>query len=181
MYLASTDEQMDMAMSPSERLSKRQLLIWATLVPLAICLVYSLFYLASSLGYSLFIFSNRSVIGQTTILSPSLDVGVWGVAIFAVLARLGYHLELNVVKGYFQSIAGISLIVAICGMAIGVVAVIVGFIGTLALVLISLVLLSMCILFSFDFFEVKRQYFVLRLLVSAVVVFLLVELAGFLL
>lgn len=171
---------MAIAMSTSERISKKKLLIWAALVPLAICLVYSLFYLASSLGFSLFISSKRSIIGQTGILSASLDVAVWGIAVFAILARLGYDLELNVVKGYYRSYAGIGLLVAICGMAIGVVATILGFIGTIALVPISIVLLIMCILLSPDFFGVDRLPFFLKLLIVVLVVGVLVELAGFL-
>ena len=167
-------------MSTSRRLSREQLLIWAALIPLAICIVYSLFYFASSLGYSLFIFSSRSVIGQTTILSSTLDVAVWGAAILVVLARLGYDLELNVVKGYYRSYLGIGLLVTICSMAVGVVAAILGFISILALVLISMVLVSLCVVLSFDFFEVNRLPFFLRLLVCVVVVGLLVELAGFL-
>ena len=171
---------MAMATSMSKRSSKMLLPVWITLVPLAISLVYSVFHLASSLGISLFIFSNRSLAAQTAILSPILDVAVWGVALFIILARLGYDLELNVVKGYFLPLAGTALIVAVGGMAVGVVAVIVGLLSILALVLISLVLLSLCVLFSFDFFGVTRLYFCLRLLVVAIVVFVLVELAGFL-
>ena len=162
------------------RLSKVRLLIWVSVVPLAMCLVYSLFYLISSLGYSLFIFSNRSIVGLTSILSPSLDFAVWGVAIFLILARLGYDLELNVVKGHFRPVLGTGLIVAVCGMAIGVVAVILGFISVLALVLISIVVLIMCVLFSFDFFGVGSLRFLFRLLIASLVVALLVELAGFL-
>lgn len=169
-----------MAMSTSERLSKKQLMIGVALVPLAICLVYSLFYLASSLGFSLFIFSNHGIIGQTGILFASLDVAVWGIAVFVILARLGYDVELNVVKGYYRSYAGIGLIVTICSMAIAVVAVILGFIGTLALVPISLALLTMCVLFSSEFFGVDRVPFSLRLLVGVIVVAALVELASFL-
>src|SRR5512147_3255978 len=100
-YIAYIDKQEVMVVTTLAfgRLSKIPLSVWLTVVPLAICLVYSLFYVISSLGYSLFIFSNRSIVGLTSILSPSLDFAVWGVAIFVILARLGYDLELNVVKG----------------------------------------------------------------------------------
>jgi hypothetical protein len=168
-----------MAKSISGRLNKTQLSILISLVPLAISLVCSLFYLTSNLGYSLLVFSSRSVFGQTSMLSPSLEVVVWGVALFVILARLGYDLELNVVKGHFIAFAGTALIVAVCGMAIGVVAVILGLLSALALVVVSLVLLSLYILFSSDFFGVSRLNFCLRLLVVAIVVFVLVELAGF--
>ena len=164
----------------SERLNKKNLLIWATLIPLAICLVYSLFYIASSLGFSLFVSSNRDITEQSSILSRPLDIAVWGIAIFVLLARLGYILEFNMVKGYYRSYIGIGLLVAICSMAVGVVAVILGFIGTIGLVPISCLLLSMCIIFSSDFFSVNRLPFSLRLLIGGLIIGLLVEIAGFL-
>ena len=114
-----------MTTSMKERLNKKNLLIWAALLPLAICLVYSLFYLA--LG---------------SVLSHTLDVAVWGVMIFIVLFRLGYNLELNVVKGYYRFYFGIGLLATICAMAIVVVSVILDFIGAVALAPISMLLLG---------------------------------------
>ena len=157
-----------MAKSNSEQSIKQRLSIWASLVPLAICLVYSVFYLASTLG------------GQARVLSPSLDAAVWGVALFVILARLGYDLELNVVKGHFLLYAGTALIVVVCGMAVGVVAVILGLLSSLALVVFSLVLLSLYVLFSRDFFGINRLQFILRLLIIMIVVGVLVGLALFL-
>jgi hypothetical protein len=146
-----------------ERLNKKNLLIWATLLPLAICLVYSLFYL---------------VLGS--VLSHTLDVAVWGVMIFIVLFRLGHNLELNIVKGYYRSYFGVGLLVTICGMAITVVSVILDFVGAVALVPISLVLLGFCVAFSPDFFDMDRVPFILRLLVGGLIVGLIVALAVFL-
>jgi hypothetical protein len=146
-----------------ERLNKKNLLIWATLVPLAICLVYSLFYLA--LG---------------SVLSHTVDVAVWGVVIFIVLFRLGYNLELNVVKGYYRSYFGVGLLVTICGMAIAVVSVILDFVGAVALIPISMVLLGFCVVFSPDFFNMDRVHFIFRLLAGGLIVGLLFALAVFL-
>jgi hypothetical protein len=147
----------------TQRLNKKNLLIWATLVPLAICLVYSLFY--SALG---------------SVLSHTLDIAVWGVMIFIVLFRLGYNLELNVVKGYYRSYFGVGLLVAICGMAIAVVSVLADFVGAVALIPISIVLLGFCIAFSPDFFNLDRIPFVLRLLAAGLIVGSIVALAVFL-
>jgi hypothetical protein len=147
----------------TQRLNKKNLLIWATLVPLAICLVYSLFY--SALG---------------SVLSHTLDVAVWGVMIFIVLFRLGYNLELNVVKGYYRSYFGVGLLVAICSMAIAVVSVLVDFVGAVVLVPISIVLLGFCVAFSPDFFNMDRVPFVWRLLAAGLIVGLIVALAVFL-
>ncbi len=167
-------------MSLLKRLNRKRLLIWAALVPLAICLVYSLFYLTRSLGFSLLVFSNGGIADQSAILSGPLDITVWGIAVLAVLARLAYDLELNVVKGYYSSYIGVGLLVTICGVAVGACAVIIGFIGIVALVPISALLLSMCLLFSLDFFGVNRLPFFLRLLFGGLIIGLLVELAGFL-
>jgi hypothetical protein len=152
-----------MTTSMKERLNKKNLLIWTTLLPLAICLVYSLFYLA--LG---------------SVLSHTVDVAVWGVVIFIVLFRLGYNLELNVVKGYYRSYFGVGLLVTICGMAIAVVSVILDFVGAVALIPISMVLLGFCVVFSPDFFNMDRVHFILRLLTGGLIVGLLVALAVFL-
>lgn len=150
-------------MSLLERMKKNGFLIWAAAVPLAVCLVYSLFYLA-----------------RGSVLSRPLDDAVWGVAIFILLAGLGYTLELNIVKGYYRSYLGISLLVTICGLAVGVVLAILGFVGLVALVPISVLILSLFIVFSLDFFGVDRVRFILRVLVGALVVGLLVGLAVFL-
>jgi hypothetical protein len=147
----------------TQRLNKKNLLIWATLVPLAISLVYSVFYLA--LG---------------SVFSHTLDVAVWAVVIFIVLFRLGYNLELNIVKGYYRSYFGVGLLTTICAIAIAVVSVILDFIGAVALVPISMVILGFCIVFSPDFFDMDRVPFILRLLASGLIVGLIVALAVFL-
>jgi hypothetical protein len=150
-------------MSIKERVKKRGLLIWASVIPLAICLVYSSFYL---------------VIGR--VLSPLLDVAVWGIAVFIVLARLGYNLELNMVKGYYRSVVGVGLLVTICGLAVGVVLVALSFVSQLGLVPISIVILSFCIVFSPDFFDMDRIPFILRLILSGLIIYFLAALAVFL-
>jgi hypothetical protein len=152
-----------MTMSIKERLKKRGLLIWTAVIPLAICLVYSVFYLA---------------IGK--VLSPLLDVAVWGIAVFVVLGGLGYNLELNMVRGYYRSFVGVGLLVTICGLAVGVVLVTLGFVGQLGLVLISILILSLCIIFSPDFFSMDRIPFILRLLLGGLIIGLLAALAVFL-
>jgi hypothetical protein len=153
----------------SERFNKKNLLLWATLVPLAICLVYTLFYLADSLNFH-----------EQDILTGSLGTAVWAIAVFIILARLGYDLELNMVKGYYRSYVGIGLLVAICSMAVGACAVVLGFVGTIAIVPISILLLSLCVVFSSDFFGMNRLPFSLRLLIGGLIIGLLVELASFL-
>jgi hypothetical protein len=153
----------------SERLNKKGLLLWTTLVPLAICLFYTLFYLAKSLNFH-----------DQDILTGSLGTAIWAVAVFIILARLGYDLELNMVKGYYRSYIGIGLLVAICSMAVGTCAVIFGFVGTIAIVPISSLLLSLCVVFSSDFFGMNRLPFSLRLLIGGLIIGLLVELASFL-
>jgi 1,4-dihydroxy-2-naphthoate octaprenyltransferase len=52
----------------TEHLNKKNLLTWAAIIPLAVCLIYSIFYLVKG-----------------TILSRPLDDAVWGIAIFLSL------------------------------------------------------------------------------------------------
>ncbi len=150
-------------MSLLERITKNGLLIWAAAVPLAVCLVYSLFYLA-----------------RGSVLSLPLDGAVWGVAIFIILFMLGYNLELNMVKGYYRSYLGMGLLVTICGLAVGVISTILGFISFVALVPISIIILILCFVFSPDFFNLDRVPFGLKLLVSGLIVGALVAVAVFL-
>jgi hypothetical protein len=150
-------------MSLLERMKKNGFMLWAAVVLLAICLVYSLFYLA-----------------QGSVLSRPLDDAVWGGAIFILLAGVGYTLELNTVKGYYRSYLGISLLVTICGLALGVVLAILGFVGLVALVPISVLILSLSIVFSPDFFGVDRVPFCLRLLASGLIVGVVIAVAVFL-
>lgn len=110
-----------------------------------------------------------------------LDDAVWAAAIFIILAGLGYNLELNMVKGYYRSYLGVSLLVTICGLAIGVVSTILGFIGLVALVPISILIMILCLVFSVDFFSVDRLPFCLRLLASGLIVGAVVAVAVFLL
>jgi hypothetical protein len=147
----------------TDRINKKTLLTWAAIVPLAICLIYSIFYLVKG-----------------SILSRPLDDAVWAIAIFIIIAELGYNLELNMVKGYYRSYIGIGLLVTICALAIGVISTILGFIGFVALVPISILILFLCFVFSTEFFDVDRVPFILRVLSGALVVGLLVALAVFL-
>jgi len=150
-------------MSLLERITKNGLLIWVVVVPLAVCLVYSLFYLA-----------------RGSVLSAPLDGAVWGVAIFIILFRLGYNLEFNMVKGYYRSYLGMGLLVTICGLAVGAVSTILGFIGFVALVPVSLIILILCFVFSPDFFDLDRVPFGLKLLVSSLIVGVVVAVGVFL-
>jgi hypothetical protein len=151
-----------MKTSMTEFLNKNNLLIWAAIVPLAICLIYSLFYLA---------------LGR--ILSHTLDVAVWGAVIFIVLFRLGINLESNMIKGYYRSYFSVGLLVTICAMATTVVSVILDFFSAVVFVPISLVLLGLCVVFSPDFFGLDRVPFVLRLLAGGLTIGLLVALVVF--
>jgi hypothetical protein len=147
----------------TEHLNKKNLLTWAAIVPLAVCLIYSIFYLV-----------------RGSILSSPLDDAVWGIAIFIILAGLGYNLELNMVKGYYRSYLGVGLLVTICGLAIGVISIILGFIDFVALVPTSILILILCFIFSSEFFGADRAPFILRVLAGALVVGLLVAVAVFL-
>ncbi len=113
-----------MAMSEINCMDKKRLLLWAAEFSLAICLIYSLFYVASSFGFQYFVLSNRAMVEQIvsgSVLPGPLDIAVWGIAIFVVLGWLGYDLELKNVKENCRSFSRVGLFVLLCGLAFWVV------------------------------------------------------------
>jgi hypothetical protein len=88
------------------RLSGR--LVWIVYFSLGLCLVYSLFYLASYSGLSFFVLSNRSMVVHSvsgSLVSAPLDLAVWGCAVLVVLAWLIYDLGSGVVGGFYRFFA----------------------------------------------------------------------------
>jgi hypothetical protein len=113
--------------------------------------VFSLFYLASSLGLRYFVLSDRGMVEQTvsgSVLSGSLDVAVWGIAIFVILVLLGYNLGLNKDRRYSRSFSALGALVLLCGLGIVVCLVTLGLVGMWSLVLISNLLLGLCFVFA---------------------------------
>jgi hypothetical protein len=154
-----------------------KLLLWAAEFSLAICLVYTLFYLASSLGLQYFILSNRAMVERTVsgpVLSSPLDIAVWGIAIFVVLTWLGINIKIRNIKG-------LGLFVILSILAIWVCLVFFGFFSVLSLVLISSFLLSFCLVFTLDIFGIHRSALFLRLLFGGLLIVLFFEIASFVL
>ena len=126
-----------------ERLGKKTFLILVVEFSLALCLIYLLFYLASSLGLHYFVLSNRGMVEQTvsgSILSGPLDIAVWGIAIFVVLVWLGYNLGLKNDRRCYRSSSTLGVLVLLFGLVVGVCLVVFGLVGQWVLVLISSVL-----------------------------------------
>ena len=78
---------------------------WAVYFSLGLCLVFSLFYLASYFGLTFYVLSNRGMLAQTVggnIFSGFWDPLIWGIAVFVVLAWLLYDLKSKIVRGGYQ-------------------------------------------------------------------------------
>lgn len=133
--------------------------MWVIYFALGICLAYSIFYLAS--------FGEA---GRSFLFLGFGGSAIWGTAILVVIARIVYSLELNLVKGYFMLPISVGLVVAFCVMAVGVVAVFLGLLGLIALVPISVLLLSLCVLFGPDFFSTNRKSLCLGVFLCGLVV-----------
>ncbi len=171
-------------MSLIRRLEKKIMLLWAAEFSLAICLIYALFYLAGSLGLHYFVLSSRAMVEQKasgSVLSGPLDAVVWGIAVFVVLAWLGYYLGLNKIRSYSRSFLGIAFIVLLSGSSVGVCLFVLGLVGVWSLVLVSGLLLGFCFLFSTDFFGVDRSVLFLRVLFGGLLLVFFVELVCFVL
>ena len=173
-----------MAMSLTKHLDKKMLLLWVAEFSLAICLIYSLFYLASGLGLHYFVLSHRAMVEQTvsgSVLSGSLDVAIWEIALFVVLGWLGFYFGLNNFRGYYRSFSGVGLLVVLFSLAVGVCLGVLGLVGVWSLVLFSGFLLGFCLVFSVDFFGVGRLVLFLRVLFGGLLLGLFVELLSFIL
>ena len=157
-------------------------MVLGTVFSLAICLFFLLFYLAKYLNLSFLVLANRGMARQIvsgSVLSGFLDPVIWGIAVFVVLAWIVYALKSNMVRGTKLLVVG--SLVGLCGLAVWVCLVVVGFVGVWSLVLISGLLLGLCFVFAFGFFGVGRLGFVLRLLFGVLLLVLFVELASFVL
>ncbi len=170
-------------MSSIRRLNAKTIHVWFAEFSLAICLVYGLFYLASSLGLQYFVLINRGMVKQTiggSILSGPIDTVVWSIAIFVVLVLLGPNFRVNSSKSY-RSFSATALLCLLLGIAVVVCLVVFGFIGLWALVLTSGLLLGVCLVFSSGLFGVSRSVLSLRVLFGGLLLVLFVELASFVL
>jgi hypothetical protein len=169
-------------MSVLERLGMKQLSVWAVAFSLAISLIYSWFYLASSFGFSFFVLSNRGMVEHNvifSIFSGSLDIAIWVVAVFVVLAFIFYNLASNIICKYYQLLWSVGLFGVWSGLVVWVYLVILGLVSLVSLVLISGLLLGLCLVFSVAFFGFVRRGLFLRILFSGLLVGLFFEFASF--
>jgi hypothetical protein len=155
----------------------RERLVWLVYFSLGLCLVYSLFYVASYFGLSFFVLSNRGMVEHVvsgSMVSVPWDVGVWSCFVFVVLAWLFYRLGSSLVGWFRRLFAGFVLF----GLVVWVCLVIFGVVGLVSLVLVSALIMALSVVFSFDFFGVSRFDLFLRLLVGAVLAALFFEVAA---
>lgn len=154
------------------RLGER--LLWAVWVSLGLCLIYSLFYSAGYLGVSFFVLSNRSMVEHNisgNLTSATWDLAVWSGAIFAVLAWLFYSLGKGKFSGFHRFCVGAVL----CSLVSWNCVVVFGVITVASLALVSILLVVLCLLFSFNFFNVSRFGILKGLFFGCILVALLVE------
>jgi hypothetical protein len=169
------------AMSQAKHKDKKTLFLWTATFSLATCLIYALYYLASSLSLHYFVLSNRGMVEKTVtgnVLSGSLDVAVWGIAIFILLFWLGHDLGLNRNSRHYRSSSALGLLVLLCGLAVGVFLVVLGLVGMWSLVLISDLILCLCFVFATNLFGIGRLVLFLRVLFGGLLILFFVELAG---
>jgi len=152
-------------------------LIWIVWAALGLCLAYLLFYLASCFGLSFFVLSNRGMVEHVvsgSIVSVPWDVGVWSVALFIVLAWLFYAVGFRSLGRFYRLFVGFALF----GLVIWVFLVIFGLVSLASLALVSVLVIALCIAFSFRFFGVSRFSLFLCLLFGAVLVVSFFEVAA---
>ena len=152
-------------------------LVWIVYFAVGLCLVYSLFYLASYFGLHFFILSNRGMVDHIVngnLFSASLDTAFWVSAILIALIWLFYCLNRSIVSRFYKLIANVVLLgVFSWALLVGF-----GVISLVSLALVNLLLVVLCVVFVSRFFEVSRLGVFLRLLTGAVLVAGLIEVAA---
>ena len=146
-------------------------------VSFGLSLIYSLFYLAGHFGVSFFVLSNRSMVEYTfrgNLASATWDIALWSGAIFVVLAWLFYRLGSGKVRGFYRFWTGAVL----CSLVGWSCLVVFGVLSGVSMVLVSLFLVILCLVFSFNFFKVSRLGLLKRLFFSCISVVLFVEAAA---
>jgi len=147
----------------------REKIVWLVYFSLGLCLVYSLFYVASYFGLSFFVLSNRGMMEHVvsgSLVSGSWDIGVWGCSVFVVLAWLFYDFGSRLSNRFFRLFSGFILF----GLGVWVFLVFFGLVSVVTLALVSVLIIGFCMVFSFDFFGVSRFGLFLRLLFGGVLV-----------
>lgn len=170
-------------MSQTKRISNKTILLYAAEISLALCLIYTLFYLASSLSLHYFVLVKRGMLAQTVsgnVLSGPLDIAVWSTAIFVILTWIGYTLGLTRVRSLSRSISALGFFI-LCGLGVWVFLAILGFVGMWSLVLISSLLLGVCFVFALDLFGISQLSLFLRVLFGGLLIVLSSEVASFVL
>ena len=151
----------------------RRHIAWIIYLLLGLCLVYSLFYLASYFGLHFFVLSNRGMsenVVSGSLLSLPLDIAVWGFAIFAVLGWFFYVFS-SKVRGVYRLVTSFVLL----GLVSWVCVVLVGFLSITSLILVSCLAFVLIFVFCSEVFSVSRLKFLLRFLVGALLVCLFIE------
>ena len=155
-------------------------LIWLVWGSLGLCLIYSLFYSAGYLGVSFFVLSNRSMVEYTvsrSLASATWDLAAWSGAIFVILACLFYSLISGKANGFHRFWIGTFLIILVALNCL----VLFGILSISFLILISVTLLALSLILSFDFFGTSRFRLLRGLLFGSIFVALFVEAAALIL
>ncbi len=173
-----------LAMSSTKRIRNKTMLLYAAEISLALSLIYTLFYLASSLSLHFYVLVKRGMLEQTVmgnILSGPLDTVVWSIAIFVILIWIGYNLGSTRLRSSSRPFPALSGLVLLCGLGVWVILGILGFVSIWSMVLISILLLGIGFVFALNLFGVNRLSLFLRVLFGGLLIVLMFELASFVL
>jgi len=144
-------------------------LVWIIYFLIGLCLVYSLFYLASYFGLHFFVLSKRGMVDHIVIgslFSGPLDIVFWFSAVLIVSFWFIYQLNRSFVGRFYKVIVNavlLSVFVWACLVGFGVVSLV-------SLALVSLLLVVLGVVFASWFFDVSGLGVFLRLLAGAVLV-----------
>jgi hypothetical protein len=152
----------------------RNQFIWIIYFLISLCLVFSLYYLASYYGLSFFVLSHRGMIEHTvsgSLISAKFDLEVWSCGIFAVLAWLFYGLVSRWNRKFYRILAAFILL----GLTSWVILVVFDVVSLVSLVLVSVLLIVTGFLFSKYFFGISRVGLFSRLLLGGILLVMFFE------
>ena len=157
--------------SHKSRFHIRDLLIWVVWLLLALSLIYSSLSVAKSLGMTFFVLNQRSMVQyfvENVLVSPSLDLWIWGAALFVVCGLLFWALFICRRVGRIWVLVILVPFVLVCLAGFGL-------FGVSLLILASLALAVLYVGFSGSCFGVSWLCAVKGLAVGVVLVLMFVE------
>jgi hypothetical protein len=153
-------------------------MLWAVILLLALCTIYSLLYLAQYLDVTFFVLSNRGMVEQkiiSSIVSNNFDHFLWGGSLMAVLAWLIYGLITTKIWLAFRLIGALSLL----SLVVIICLILYSLVNMTSLIFASALVALLNFLWSIKLFGIDRLRLLKGLIFGVISVVLIIEFLSF--